>query len=64
MSAHNSNGDDDPWEYRQLYSHVIGEVALVESSGWVNGDEHVNGNGVNSVDDVVLAPRRRWPCAG
>ena len=58
VSAHNSNGDDDPWEYGQLYSHVIGKGAVVESGGWVNGDDLVNGNGVNSIDNLVLAPTR------
>ncbi len=58
VSAHNSNGDDDPWEYGQLYSHVIGKGAVVESGGWVNGDDLVNGNGVNSVNNLVLAAAR------
>ncbi len=58
VSAHHSNGDDDPWEYGQLYSHVIGKGAVVESGGWVNGDDLVNGNGVNSIDNLVLAPTR------
>ena len=58
VSAHNSNGDDDPWEYGQLYTHTIGKGAVVESGGWVNGDDLVNGNGVNSVNNLVLAAAR------
>ncbi len=41
-----------------MYSHVIGKGALVESGGWVNGDDLVNGNGVNSVNNLVLAAAR------
>jgi hypothetical protein len=34
VSAHDSNGDDGPWEYGQLYSHVIGKGAAVYTGGW------------------------------
>ncbi len=51
VSAHNSNGDDDPWEYGQLYSHVIGKGAIVQSGGWV-GSTNAAG------DNLVLAPAR------
>ncbi|MGA7748331.1 MAG: hypothetical protein WCA52_15115 [Candidatus Aquilonibacter sp.] len=51
VSAHDSNGDDGPWEYGQLYSHVIGKGATVQSGGWV-GSTNAAG------DSLVLAPAR------
>ena len=51
VSAHDSNGDDGPWEYGQLYSHVIGKGATVQSGGWV-GSANAAG------DSLVLAPAR------
>jgi hypothetical protein len=51
VSAHDSNGDDGPWEYGQLYSHVIGKGAAVYTGGWV-GSTNAAG------DSLVLAAAR------
>jgi hypothetical protein len=50
VSAHDSIGDDGPWEYGQLYSHVAGKGAAVYSGGWVNG--------VDAVTSIALNPVR------
>ena len=50
VSAHDSNGDDGPWEYGQLYSHVIGKGAAVYTGGWVSS--------VDAAGGLLLAPAR------